>query len=300
VNRVWAYESSPGEHVLQRLLLVLIFCGLLFGALGGWLYFSVNEQATRAQMTSARDHYGKVLADLERRWGVEAFNFKRRLESQSFLERAPLQQERLNAYLAAQGGSIEFPMLRIEDLKGGTVAAYDLLGRQMPRVTFLSGQETAWAIEPVDGRLFLVFRQLIWLGKENGYLFLYKPMDHALLTEHSYPFTRISLWWMGQPVASSDGDDGLADAASSLAQSCVDVSIDLAGRDWRPVARAAYRTNFTAADSGPSAIGSAIAALVCIGDWHLDHSRQLAAESAMRTRLPFGSQCKGRLQRRPG
>jgi hypothetical protein len=226
VNRVWAYESSPGEHVLQRLLLVLIFCGLLFGALGGWLYFSVNEQATRAQMTSARDHYGKVLADLERRWGVEAFNFKRRLESQSFLERAPLQQERLNAYLAAQGGSIEFPMLRIEDLKGGTVAAYDLLGRQMPRVTFLSGQETAWAIEPVDGRLFLVFRQLIWLGKENGYLFLYKPMDHALLTEHSYPFTRISLWWMGQPVASSDGDDGLADAASSLAQSGGRVSTD--------------------------------------------------------------------------
>jgi hypothetical protein len=212
--------------VLQRLLLVLIFCGLLFGALGGWLYFSVNEQATRAQMTSARDHYGKVLADLERRWGVEAFNFKRRLESQSFLERAPLQQERLNAYLAAQGGSIEFPMLRIEDLKGGTVAAYDLLGRQMPRVTFLSGQETAWAIEPVDGRLFLVFRQLIWLGKENGYLFLYKPMDHALLTEHSYPFTRISLWWMGQPVASSDGDDGLADAASSLAQSGGRVSTD--------------------------------------------------------------------------
>lgn len=209
-------ESSPGQHALQRILLVLIFCGLLFGALGGWLYFSVNELATRTQMTSARDHYGKVLADLERRWGVEAFNFKRRLESQYLLERAPLPPEKLGAYLTTQGGSIEFPILRIEDLKGETVAAYDFLDRQMPKAIFLSGQETAWAFEPADGRLFLVFRQLIWLGKENGYLFLYKPMDHALLTQLGYPFTRISLWWLGQPVASSDGDDGLADAVSAF------------------------------------------------------------------------------------
>jgi hypothetical protein len=151
--------------------------------------------------------------------GVEAFNFKMRLESQSFLKNAPLQQEKLIAYLIAQGGSIDFPMLRIEDLKGGRIAAYDSLGRPMPKLVFLSGQEAAWAYEPTHQRLFLVFRQLIWLGKENGYLYLFKPMDHALLTQCNYPFTRLSLWWAGQPVASSDGDDGLVSTASVLAKS---------------------------------------------------------------------------------
>jgi hypothetical protein len=80
-------------------------------------------------------------------------------------------------------------------------------------------------MDPVHGQLYIVYRQLIWLGNENGYLVLFKPMDHSFLSQLSYPFTRISLWWKGKPVASSDGEDGLVAAGAAFAAQGNDASL---------------------------------------------------------------------------
>lgn len=211
-------SQSLRRQVTVRLLLIALFSGCLMIVLGLWIYQDVNRHAAQARQASAHEHYINVIADLERRWGREAFNLKTRIESLQFFDGVEHQRDQLISYLTAQGSSLEFPSLRIEDGKGELIASFEQVRRSIPRVKFQPGQESTWIYDPAQGSLFLVFRQLIWIGKENGYLLLFKTMDHALLNQHSYPSTRLSLWWKGAPVSSSEGADGLASTASILAK----------------------------------------------------------------------------------
>ncbi|HLO61788.1 MAG TPA: hypothetical protein VK165_02365 [Azonexus sp.] len=198
---------------LTGLLLLILLC---LAVQGIWMKELVNDKAKATQLANAREHYAAVLADLDRRWGREAFNLKTRLEAQDILANADLRKEKLMVYLISQGNSIEFPSLRIETTHGELIASYDYASHIETSVKFLPGQTNAWALNPKDGSLYLVIRQFIWLGKENGYLVLFKPMDHALLTQITYPGTRLSLWFKGKPVASSDGLEGLQKTAATF------------------------------------------------------------------------------------
>ncbi|MCG2577192.1 hypothetical protein LZ012_09295 [Dechloromonas sp. XY25] len=198
---------------LGGILLLILLC---LSVQGIWMKELVNDKAKATQLANAREHYAAVLADLDRRWGREAFNLKTRLEAQEILANPELRKEKLMVYLISQGNSIEFPSLRIETTHGELIAAYDYASHIDTSVKFLPGQTNAWAQNPKDGSLYLVIRQFIWLGKENGYLVLLKPMDHALLTQITYPGTRLSLWFKGKPVASSDGDEGLQKTATAF------------------------------------------------------------------------------------
>lgn len=200
---------------LAGLMLLVLLC---LAALGIWLKELANQQASTAQLANAREHYGVVLTDLDRRWGREAFNLKARIEAQEILNASGQRNEKLLTYLISQGSSIEFPSLRIEKANGEVIAAYDYARQVDPKVKFSHGQLNTWARNPADGTLYLVIRQFIWLGKENGYLVLFKPMDHAMLTQITYPGTRLSLWWQGEALASSDGDDGLTRTRANFAK----------------------------------------------------------------------------------
>jgi len=198
---------------LASLFLLLL---LSLGLLSFWITDLVNDRARTSQLTRAREHYLVVLADLDRRWGREAFNLKTRIEAQDFLESDSQRNEKLLTFLTAQGSSIEFPSLRIENTKGEIIAAYDYASHINPKVKFSPGQVSTWTMDASDEHLYLAIRQFIWLGKENGYLVLFKPMDHALLHQITYPGTRLSLWWKGLATASSDGEDGLKRTAATF------------------------------------------------------------------------------------
>lgn len=200
---------------LGGLLLLVLLCLI---ALGIWIKEMTNDQARAIQLASAREHYAVVLTDLDRRWGREAFNLKTRIEAQEILNASGQRNEKLLTYLISQGSSIEFPSLRIEKANGEVIAAYDYAQQVNPKVKISQGQQNTWVQNPGDGKLYLVIRQFIWLGKENGYLVLFKPMDHAMLTQMTYPGTRLSLWWQGKAVASSDGEEGLARTTASFAK----------------------------------------------------------------------------------
>lgn len=200
---------------LTGILLLILLCLTLQGI---WMKELVNDKARETQLANARDHYSSVLADLDRRWGREAFNLKTRLEAQEILANIEHRKEKLMVYLISQGNSIEFPSLRIETTHGELIASYDYSNHIDTSVKFLPGQTNTWVQNPKDGSLYLVIRQFIWLGKENGYLVLFKPMDHAMLTHITYPGTRLSLWWKGKAVASSDGEDGLRKTAATFSK----------------------------------------------------------------------------------
>lgn len=201
-------------HTLNARLAIRIACTLLglmlcLIAQAIWIKELANEKARSKQLSSAREHYSVVLAELDRRWGREAFNLKARIESQNLLDGPKQHTDQLQAFLISQGTSMEFPSLRIEKTTGEAIVAYDYASHVNPKIKFSPGQGSAWVRNTSDGNLYLVIRQFIWLGKENGYLLLFKPMDNALLTQITYPGTRLSLWWNSQAIASSDGDDGV-------------------------------------------------------------------------------------------
>lgn len=196
---------SPLLRLSGLILLVLLALGIH----GLWMKNLANDKARSIQLANARAHYTVVLAELDRRWGREAFNLKTRIESQNLLDDPGGRKEQLQTFLISQGSSIEFPSLRIEKTTGEVIAAYDYASHADPKIRFHPGQVSTWAYNPAEKSLYLVIRQFIWLGKENGYLLLFKPMDHSLLTQTTYPGTRLSLWWKGEAIASSDGEDGL-------------------------------------------------------------------------------------------
>lgn len=194
-------------------LLLLIVLALL--AQGAWIKQLVNDKVHRTRLATARDHYTVTLAELDQRWGREAFNLKTRIEAQDILGDSPQRHERVQTYLISQGSSIEFPSLRIERTNGELIAAYDYGSHANPKVKFMPSQVSAWTYNPDDRILHYANRQFVWLGKENGYLTLFKPMDHAMLTQMTYPGTRLSLWWKGRFIASSDGEEGLQRTAAA-------------------------------------------------------------------------------------
>lgn len=201
---------SPLRHWLRPLLLIVLLFFVLAGVLGAWVSRAANQRALEVQRANAEMHFVAAISQLEQRWGWEAFSFKTRIESLRYLESTPRQLEKLTAHLTSLGRSIEFPWLRIEDARGELVYSYEFLRRSPPKVWFRTGQTVAWVVDAEH--LYMVFRQPVWLGKEDGYLLLYKPMDHALLTQIGYPATRLSLWWQEKPLASSEGHEGLAGA----------------------------------------------------------------------------------------
>lgn len=205
---------SFNAQLLIRLLAILLLIALALLLQGAWIRQLVNDKVHSTRLENARDHYMVVLAELDQRWGREAFNLKTRIEAQDILGNTAQRHERVQTYLISQGSSIEFPSLRIERTNGELIAAYDYGSHANPRVKFMPSQVSAWSFNPDDKVLHYANRQFIWLGRENGYLTLFKPMDHAMLTRMTYPGTRLSLWWKGQFIASSDGEEGLQKMAS--------------------------------------------------------------------------------------
>jgi hypothetical protein len=211
------YENqSVLIQVKYRFFFSFLVFGFLATVLGFVFHQKINADALDFHRANASRHYVKVIADLERRWGRAAFNFKIRLESESFLSFSLKDRDKLQVYLTAQGGSTEFPSLRIDDLSGKTIFTYEYFADSLPKVFFLPDQDATWVFDSEKNKLFLVIRQLIWLGNINGYLLLFHPMDHALLSQISYPDTQLSLWWNDKPVASSEGEYGLSKAKLSL------------------------------------------------------------------------------------
>ncbi len=208
-------SGSRLRRVARPWIVALLFCSILYAMVGAWLLQEANQKAVRVQRSNAESHFVAAISGLEQRWGWQAFSFKTRVESLRYLESSPRSLEKLTAHLTSLGRSIEFPLLRIEDARGEPVLSFEYLHRTPPKVWFRTGQETAWVLDEDSGHLYMVFRLPIWLGKEDGSLLLFKPVDHAALSQIGYPTTRLSVWWKERPVASSEGHDGLAAARAA-------------------------------------------------------------------------------------
>ena len=195
----------------QHFFLLFLFA-IIWSCISTWLIHNINQRADDLHKTSSTDHYKHILSTIEQRWAQDAFNFKVSIESLRMLEHGDRGLLKLAAHLTAQGSGIEFPLLEIQTSRGEHVSSYQYSNQKIPKVKYIKIENSTWAFDPESNNLYIVFRQKIWLGSENGYLILFKPVDNALLSQYSYPFTKISLWWQERSIASSEGSKGISES----------------------------------------------------------------------------------------
>lgn len=209
-------RQSLGRQIAFRVSLALLLSTVLAGAFGIWFFYTSERHNSAVEVERAKRRYVNLISELEQRWGREAYNFRVRLEFSKLLMDPKLRQSRVKAFMTAQGGGIEFPILQIKSPSGETLVEHGYAKIELPANTLVEGDETGWSYDPRRKALFFIVRQTIWMGDGNATLLLFKPIDHAFVTREAYPDSRLSIWWDGQPVASSIGIDGLALAATSL------------------------------------------------------------------------------------
>lgn len=209
-------SSSLFRQIATRLLLAGAVSGALAVGLGTWFQHVTNERVTQIRMNRVLEHFRNELADLEFRWGREAFNLKSRLEFSRILETDGARDARFRSFLVAQGGYLDFPLVAVDDRHGNRLFEYSAGSDRAPRVRFPEGAEAIWYFDAEREVLYRVFRQPVWVGEGNGALVLFRPIDNALLLRASDPEASITVLWNQRPVASSAGSDALRDAEQAL------------------------------------------------------------------------------------
>ena len=210
------------RQINRRLLLALVLASIFTAVIGTWVYHESNRRAYETRLAALSTHLSAALAQVERTWGREAYNFKGRLEYTRLLEDRERRQIRLTGYLTSQGGSTIFPYMRVVDRAGREIVSYAYDLGQLPHVDFPDGKDSLWHWDAHSSTLFRVFQQTIWTGEGNGLLQLYKPADHALLNSFDLPGSTIVLIWNGQSIASSHGQEGVDAAIRQTARQSLD------------------------------------------------------------------------------
>lgn len=208
--------DSLVRQIAARLLLAVLISGVLASGLGVWFYRYANDRVSEIRLQRVVDHYRNALADLELRWGREAFNLKSRLEFARILEPSGLHQARFRSFLVAQGGYLEFPLVVVSDRSGQVLFDYSPDNHKAPKVSFPEGGDAVWAFDERSRVLYRVFRQTVWVGNGNAVLALFRPVDNALLLRSSDPEATITALWNGEPVASAGGATALSELATDV------------------------------------------------------------------------------------
>ena len=212
-------RNPLARQIALRLALALAVMLATTVAIGVWFFVESNQRFQEFHVSQAARHYESSLALRESEWESAAFNLKARLEYSRVLEDAASRQEKLTAFITAQGGVPEFPLIAVFDREDKRVAVFGEGERAVPAAVFAGG-DAGWAFDDADDRLYRVFRQQVWLGGgSNGSLLVYRAIDHAVLSTMAFPETRLFVQWHQRPVASSLGAEGLRVAERDLASS---------------------------------------------------------------------------------
>ena len=170
-----------------------------------WFYSASFEKAAQQKSRDAVDHYTTRIGQLENEWEGEAMRLKARLEYTRLLEEPGPRWISLNSYLIAQSGSPVFSNILIAAPKGQVLFRYGMGDVDLPQALNQEGA-TGWYYDAFRNTLYRVYRQTVWLGPDGmGWLYLFRPLDNALLYANIFPGARLFLSWRGAMIASSLG-----------------------------------------------------------------------------------------------
>jgi len=188
-----------------RLVMALSVAVVLTAAAAWWFYDASFEKAAVQKISGTVDHYATRIGQLESEWEEEAVRLKARVELTRVLENPQQRWERLNSYFIAQSGSPVFSNILITLPKGEVVYRYGREAQVLPETLEQAGN-VGWHFDTARAALYRVYRQTIWLGKDGmGWLYLFRPLDNALLYANIFPDATLFLSWRGKTIASSAG-----------------------------------------------------------------------------------------------
>lgn len=188
-----------------RLVLALSVALLLAGVTVFGFYNAAFDKAAAQKMQDAAEHYAARISQLEEEWESEALRVKTRLEYTRLLEDRERRWLGLNSYLIAQSGNRVFSNLLITSKQGRVLYRYGVNAEAFPDAFALENY-IGWHHDAARATLYRVYRQAIWLGDEGmAWLYLFRPLDNALLYANIFPGARLFLAWQGTFTASSLG-----------------------------------------------------------------------------------------------
>ena len=191
-----------------RLVLALSVAMAVTVAVAFWFYNASFEKAAQQKSHDAVGHYAVRIGQLENEWEGEALRLKTRLEYTRLLENRGQRWVNFNSYWIAQSGNPVFSNILIASPQGLVLFRYGKMASSLPQTLQQEGS-VGWHYDATHATLYRVYRQTVWLGADGmGWLYLFKPLDNALLYANIFPGAKLFLSWRGTVVAASGNGGG--------------------------------------------------------------------------------------------
>ena len=197
-----------------RLVAVLLLL-VIVPAMGAILVLQAGiEQEREHQLSDAREHLVKRIADLDRGWHDAAFAMSQQIDlwQATIPGVSPRQRDaRLKALLVTLLDQGDFTHALIGDRSGRTLLHYGANEQdRIARTSWDAVAASGWAYSEADRTVYrVVSSDLRSLGGEAR-LLLYVPLDDVLLRRLAYPNTELIVVYGGQRLAVSPGSEGQA------------------------------------------------------------------------------------------
>lgn len=198
-----------------RLVLALVVAMAVTVTTAFWYYSASFEKAAQQKNRDAVDHYTVRIGQLENEWEGEALRLKARLEFTRLLEDRDRRRVKLSSYFIAQSGSPIFSNILISSNNEEVLFQYGMDVSSFPeemnqetlkQVTLNQEGHVGWHYDTTRNTLHRVYRQPVWLGQDGmGWLYLFRPLDNALLYANIFPGAKLFLSWHGKVIAGSSG-----------------------------------------------------------------------------------------------
>jgi diguanylate cyclase (GGDEF)-like protein/PAS domain S-box-containing protein len=191
-----------------RLLVSLLLFVIALSFTAALLYNTALNKAAKESADDLMAFYQFRLTQLERDWELQTRDFKTRIEFTRYLENPRTGQINLRAFFTIQGGERRFQQLL---LLGKNDQLRFALSKEGQFSNLLKKNESSgWYRDAGNGRLYRVFQESIWLGKDGaGRMLTFFPLDNALLYQLASPGVTLSARYRNEQVSSSLGSTGL-------------------------------------------------------------------------------------------
>ncbi|MDD5242014.1 MAG: ATP-binding protein [Sulfuricella sp.] len=178
---------------------------MILGVSTVWIYRTTLDKATQERADDIAFFYQTRLAQLERDWELQVQSVRVRIEYTRMLETPSTAFQNLQAYLTIQESGRRYQHLIIVDSQGKKIFNYGKGSEKILPPNIGDHDDAGWQLD-ADGQLFRVFGDTVWLGKAGaGKIYLYFPIDNALLNQLSMPGLCLAARYSDQAIASSSG-----------------------------------------------------------------------------------------------
>jgi PAS domain S-box-containing protein len=272
-----------------RLVAVLLLLVIVPVAAGILLLRAGVEREREHQLSDAREHLTKRIADLDQGWRDYAFAFARQLDLwQAMTAGMPRSQrdDRLRSLLVTLLDQGDFTHAVIGDASGRPLLHYgtasqDRIAPQSWRAAGAGG----WAYSQADRTVYRAVSADLRSFQPGARLLLYVPLDDALLRRLAYPNTELIVLYRGERLTVSSGSEVPASRPGAEPRPQYSATLTMPWDDLPGAPNLQITRLFRSPLSGPrmAAITSgavaffALAAWIVLGRWVNDRARRLQA-----------------------